>query len=1077
MSTRTSVRERKFIKSGIDENLARTLARGEARAKAARERQEKIDQMPDEGKYATTKDLPFPVLKPEKLAKDTGISIERAREILKDMSSPDQQRVITAQALMAQGKKKEADRVYAKVAGVNILEPESPTKKGDQSAAKVAPVLPSAGGKTSPKVEKTQEVEDEDEALDEQRRYAVRQKAAKKMESTIIIDDDDDDETGSEERRYKELRKSKEGKEYIDSRIRELQLKGTSKKKAKTVATKEALELQKIKDFQEEYVIVGNKMMLKAAFDKLPPNIQAQIRKDGFVKTLNKYNEAINKDSVLLGNGERVKRSEFNKLSKEDQKLLKEVGLVAFSAAKETPDTKKLSMKEINDLAEETLTLTRKTLQKEVGDAEAALDYAKKNYKKGDARRNQAVDRYTTAIAENSKFITRVRGSKAQVLRQIKQDLGLLEKMKLTQMERDILISIIPIVGSAVAINDMRKNWNEMGIGQKVLGTGLTALSVGADLLLIGKIAKVAIALKKGGQVVSTMTLPSDKSDEIKAARDLLNQGLVNPQTKKIIRQSDLVYTVDAPIDEVLSTLKLFTDTSVGFKYGTKPVIVSVAPSTDDIAKAGKIIKAINQEYPTMGSGKKGPRLQLDMHDALAPNLKGDPTADFILSQTKNQLRRKKAALKEAEKTKDADAIEIAKMGLAATQKELDELTALSAKINKAQGSNFLKTLTGRNPEQLKAREIAKAIVDSKIRNVELVVNDPSAIRSAKLIKKLVEEKLNLLGPVGKKVKISITTINKSNKHDPNKPARYRIQITGPHGSGGGGASLFDDAGGGTGVLTAQKGTAASVTRETLENVNAMSLGAALSQSGRLGTVLIPFDKDDLSNVPLTTMPVVPTPENVPFSTPFGTPSGTPFGTPSGDPAGTPTGDPAGTPTGDPAGTPAGGQGLGPMGDEVFGLGPKDTPSDPAPAPQTAPQTATKTKAQTKTKVKTKVKTKTKVIARRPIKPKIKPIVMPDFELPTGKKLQGKFPRVVRWVQGITEVTLDIDSGKSSFKRTSKVGTPISTFQVLKTDQTKPKSRKLKLGIANINVSGTGLKFGAPTRKVSSNPFRNRRRL
>ena len=122
MARTTGPREQQFARQGVSASLARTLAEGEARAKAARERQEKINQMPDEEKYATTKDLPFPVLEPEKLAKDTNISLERARAILKDMPIPDKRRVLTAQKFMAEGKEKEARRVYAKIAGVRIVE-------------------------------------------------------------------------------------------------------------------------------------------------------------------------------------------------------------------------------------------------------------------------------------------------------------------------------------------------------------------------------------------------------------------------------------------------------------------------------------------------------------------------------------------------------------------------------------------------------------------------------------------------------------------------------------------------------------------------------------------------------------------------------------------------------------------------------------------------------------------------------------------------------------------------------------------------------------------------------------------
>ena len=118
-------RIRGFEGTGIDPDTAKIMAESEERARAIAERQEKLNKEPQ---YATAKDLRFPVLKPEQLAKDTGMSISEAEKLLATMPLPDRRRVRTAQKLMEQGKELEALRVYGKIVGVRVIEKKA-TKK------------------------------------------------------------------------------------------------------------------------------------------------------------------------------------------------------------------------------------------------------------------------------------------------------------------------------------------------------------------------------------------------------------------------------------------------------------------------------------------------------------------------------------------------------------------------------------------------------------------------------------------------------------------------------------------------------------------------------------------------------------------------------------------------------------------------------------------------------------------------------------------------------------------------------------------------------------------------------------
>ncbi len=118
-------RLRGFEGTGIDPNTAKIMAESEERARAIAERQEKLNKEPQ---YATAKDLRFPVLKPEQLARDTGMSISEAEKLLATMPIPDRRRVRTAQKLMEQGKELEALRVYGKIVGVRVIQKKA-TKK------------------------------------------------------------------------------------------------------------------------------------------------------------------------------------------------------------------------------------------------------------------------------------------------------------------------------------------------------------------------------------------------------------------------------------------------------------------------------------------------------------------------------------------------------------------------------------------------------------------------------------------------------------------------------------------------------------------------------------------------------------------------------------------------------------------------------------------------------------------------------------------------------------------------------------------------------------------------------------
>ena len=220
MARTTGPREQQFARQGVSASLARTLAEGEARAKAARERQEKINQMPDEEKYATTKDLPFPVLEPEKLAKDTNISLERARAILKDMPIPDKRRVLTAQKFMAEGKEKEARRVYAKIAGVRIVESATPTKAPGKEAGK-PPVPPSQVLAQTRGKDPSPDGKSEKLAPKSARTSDARSEVKKslKLSNKQVQALEDEAETGAEFRRYAELTKTKEGKDFVRRKI------------------------------------------------------------------------------------------------------------------------------------------------------------------------------------------------------------------------------------------------------------------------------------------------------------------------------------------------------------------------------------------------------------------------------------------------------------------------------------------------------------------------------------------------------------------------------------------------------------------------------------------------------------------------------------------------------------------------------------------------------------------------------------------------------------------------------------------------------------------------------------------
>ena len=122
-------RIRGFQDTGIDSDTARIMAESEERARVIAERQEKLNKEPQ---YATAKDLRFPVLRPEQLAKDTGMDISEAEKLLSTMPIPDKRRVLTAQKLMEDGKEVEALRAYAKIAGVRV-DVKKATPKTDNS--------------------------------------------------------------------------------------------------------------------------------------------------------------------------------------------------------------------------------------------------------------------------------------------------------------------------------------------------------------------------------------------------------------------------------------------------------------------------------------------------------------------------------------------------------------------------------------------------------------------------------------------------------------------------------------------------------------------------------------------------------------------------------------------------------------------------------------------------------------------------------------------------------------------------------------------------------------------------------
>ena len=240
----TGPREQQFARQGVSASLARTLAEGEVRAKAARERQEQLNraeearlkkEQEEEAKnYATAKDLPFPVLEPEKLAKDTNISLERARAILKDMPIPDKRRVLTAQKFMAEGKEKEARRVYAKIAGVRIVESATPTKAPGKEAGKppVPPsqVLAQARGKDPSPDGKSEKLAPKSTRISDARSEV---KKSLKLSNKQVQALEDEAETGAEFRRYAELTKTKEGRDFVRRKIAAIETRKDAIKLAK----------------------------------------------------------------------------------------------------------------------------------------------------------------------------------------------------------------------------------------------------------------------------------------------------------------------------------------------------------------------------------------------------------------------------------------------------------------------------------------------------------------------------------------------------------------------------------------------------------------------------------------------------------------------------------------------------------------------------------------------------------------------------------------------------------------------------------------------------------------------------
>ena len=144
---------------------------------------------------------------------------------------------------------------------------------------------------------------------------------------------------------------------------------------------------------------------------------------------------------------------------------------------------------------------------------------------------------------------------------------------------------------------------------------------------------------------------------------------------------------------------------------------------------------------------------------------------------------------------------------------------------------------------------------------------------------------------------------------------------------------------------------------------------------------------------------------------------------------------------------------------------------DPAPVRKDAPQRKPDTVTRPDSKPRTRVTPKTRTSVSAPPKRTAR------FDLPSGAKktlAPGTYPDRVTFVDGITRWFVDLSDGSSRAIRARKVGKPRETFRVLSTARTKPKDRRIPLGMVSMQVDQKSVSFSR-RKPLRSRSFRSRK--
>ena len=144
---------------------------------------------------------------------------------------------------------------------------------------------------------------------------------------------------------------------------------------------------------------------------------------------------------------------------------------------------------------------------------------------------------------------------------------------------------------------------------------------------------------------------------------------------------------------------------------------------------------------------------------------------------------------------------------------------------------------------------------------------------------------------------------------------------------------------------------------------------------------------------------------------------------------------------------------------------------DPAPVRKDAPQRKPDTVTRPDSKPRTRVTPKTRTSVSAPPKRTAR------FDLPSGAKktlAPGTYPDRVTFVDGITRWFVDLSDGSSRAMRARKVGKPRETFRVLSTAKTKPKDRRIPLGMVSMQVDQKSVSFSR-RKPLRSRSFRSRK--